>query len=78
MYPSEATCVNEKTKIVTQKDVDDLLAELKGMNLMERILTKHNDVRTPMDDAIINSKVSIVSILNLYCSIFLMEHEIPK
>ena len=78
MFPSEATCVNDKRKILTQKDVDDLLEELKGMNLMERILTKHNDVRTPMDDAMINSKVSIVSILNLYCSIFLMEHGIPQ
>ena len=78
MFPSEATCVNDKRKIFTQKDVDDLLEELKGMNLMERILTKHNDVRTPMDDAMINSKVSIVSILNLYCSIFLMEHGIPQ
>ena len=76
MYPSEATCINQKRKIFTQNDVDDLLAELKSMNLMEQILTTHNDVRTPMNDAIINSKVSIVSILNLYCSIFLMEHEI--
>ena len=75
MHPSEATSINEKKLIYTQADVDELLAEIKGMNLYEEILKKHNDVRTPSNDAIINSKIKIVQILNLYCSIVLMNHQ---
>ena len=75
MHPSEATSINEKKLIYTQADVDELLAEIKGMNLYEEILKKHNDVRTPSNDAIINSKIKIVRILNLYCSLVLMNHQ---
>lgn len=78
MFPSESTAINEKRKIFTQADLDEFFTEIKGLNLYEAILTKHNDVRTPFNDAIINSKISIVSILNLYCSIFLISHQLSQ
>ena len=75
MFPSEATSVNQKRIIYDQSDADELISELKSMNVFEQVLKTHNDVRTPGTDAIINSKIKIREFLNLYCSIFLMDHE---
>ena len=78
MFPSEATSVNQKRIIYNQKDADELISELKGMNLYEQVLTTHNDIRTPQNDAIINSEITIRNFLNIYCSIVLMDHEIVE
>ena len=78
MYPSEATAINRKRIIYDQSDADELIQELKSINVFEQVLITHNDVRTPGNDAIINSKIRIREFLNLYCSIFLINHEIVK
>ena len=78
MFPSEATSVNQKRIIYNQKDADELISELKGMNLYEQVLKTHNDIRTPQNDAIINSKITIRNFLNIYCSIVLMDHEVVE
>ena len=47
------------------------MLELKDIqaNLNEELINKHNSVRTPHGDEMINSKIQVVRILNLYCSI---------
>ena len=65
--------INEKFRITSQQDVDELLEELKGKNLNEDILETHNTIRTPHGDEIISSKVQIISITNLYVYIVLRE-----
>lgn len=69
--------INEKRKLYDQSDVDELMTELRQIqgNLNEEIINKHNAIRTPHGDEIINSKIQIVNVLNLYCSIIVQNFD---
>ena len=77
IFQKSILAINNRRRIEDQKDADELIEELKQLkgNLHEEIISQHNFVRTPHGDEIINSKVQIVDIMTLYCSIVVQNFE---
>ena len=71
MHGSVPTALNEKRRIETADDLDELMNEFNGTNLYSEIILKHNQIRTPDGDSIISSDLKIRSLLTVFIYILL-------
>ena len=70
ILPSVPTCVNSHVRMWEKEDIDELLNEIQGPDLYERIIEAHHMIRTRESErSLISSNVRILEIACLWAYI---------